>query len=101
MDALLKAYEARLKPLETMEDRWRNYPDAALESRQLELHKRLIETLQTIEGHTKQLVEEKETPKQAEILKPSTFYEETLEMVTGQIILSNHPLKKRNQMNLN
>ena len=42
LDALLKAYEARLKPLETMEDRWRNYLDAALESRQLELHKRLI-----------------------------------------------------------
>ena len=33
LDALLKVYEARLKPLETMEDRWRNYPDVALESR--------------------------------------------------------------------
>ena len=38
LDALLKAYEERLKPLETMEDRWRNYP-AALESRQLEIYK--------------------------------------------------------------
>ena len=62
LDALLKAYEARLKPLETMEDRWRNYLDAAIESRQLELYKRLVETLQAIEGHTKQLVGEKEKP---------------------------------------
>ena len=38
LDALLKAYEAsRLKPLETMEDRWRNYLDAAIESRQLKI----------------------------------------------------------------
>ena len=33
LDALLKAYEVWLKPLETMEDRWRNYLDAAIESR--------------------------------------------------------------------
>ena len=63
LDALLKAYEARLKTLETMEDRWRNYPDIAIESRQMEIYKRLVKTLQAIEGHTKQLVGEREKPK--------------------------------------
>ena len=42
LDALLKAYEARLKPLETMEERWKNYPDPAQESRQLEIYKKLV-----------------------------------------------------------
>ena len=84
LDALLKAYEARLKPLGTMEDRWRNYPDAAIESRQLEIYKHLIETLQAIEGHTKQLAEEREKPKQAEPPKPQTRYEETREMESNR-----------------
>ena len=90
----MKAYKARLKPLETMEDRWRNYPNAALESRQLELHKRLIETLQAIEGHTKQLVGEKERPEQAAKIKPSTLYEETLEMESNR---ANHSLQTPTQ----
>ena len=50
LDALLQAYEARLKPLETM---GKNYPNLAIESRQLEIYKRMIETLQSIEQHTK------------------------------------------------
>lgn len=33
LDALLQAYEARLKPLETLEERWKNYLDPAIEAR--------------------------------------------------------------------
>ena len=94
LDALLKAYEARLKPLETMEDRWRNYLDAAIESRQLELYKRLVETLQAIEGHTKQLVGEREKPNQAEIIKRPTLYEETVEMESNR---AEHSFQTRTQ----
>ena len=75
-----------------MEDRWRNYPDAAIESRQLEFYKRLIETLQAIEGHTKQLAEEREKPKQAETSKPQTLYEETREMESNR---AEHSLQTR------
>lgn len=32
-----------------MEQRWKNYPDAAQESRQLEIYKRLVEAVQAIE----------------------------------------------------
>ena len=88
----MKAYEARLKPLETMEDRWRNYSDAAIESRQLELYKCLIETLQAIEGHTKQLAEEKGNPKQTETPRPQTLYEETREMESNR---AEHSLQTR------
>ena len=44
LDALLQAYKARLKPLETLEERWRQYPNPELETRRLEMYKRLIET---------------------------------------------------------
>ena len=77
-----------------MEDRWRNYPDAAIESRQLELYKRLVETLQAIERHTKQLVGEREKPKQAEIIKPPTLYEEIVEMESNR---AEHSLQTRTQ----
>ena len=60
LEALLKAYEARLKPLETMEDRWKHYPNPAIESRYLEIYKQLIETLQSIEKHTKKMANKKE-----------------------------------------
>ena len=67
LDAMLKAYEARLKPLETMEERWKNYPDPAQESRQLEIYKKLVEVAQAIEeqNKTKQLPET-QTQKQNE-----------------------------------
>lgn len=47
LDALLQAYEARLKPSETLEERWRKYPDPTVEARQLELYRRLVEATQT------------------------------------------------------
>ena len=46
---MLQAYEARLKPLETMEERYRSYPDPVIESRQLEIYKKLINALQTLD----------------------------------------------------
>ena len=49
LDALLQAYEARLKPLETLEERWKNYLDPAQEARQLEIFKRLTEATQALE----------------------------------------------------
>ena len=49
LDALLQAYEARLKPLETLEERWKHYPDPAVETRQLEIFKWLTEAAQVLE----------------------------------------------------
>lgn len=37
LDALLQAYEARLKPLKTLEERWRLYLDPQIEARRLDL----------------------------------------------------------------
>lgn len=53
LDALLQAYEARLKKFETLEERWKNYPNASHETRQLEISKRLIEAAQAIEQQLK------------------------------------------------
>lgn len=53
LDALLQAYEARLKPLEILEERWQNYPDPAQEARQLEIFKRLTEAAQALEEQLK------------------------------------------------
>ena len=53
LDALLQAYEARLKPLETLEERWKHYPDPAVETRQLEMFKRLTEAAQALEQQLK------------------------------------------------
>ena len=49
LDGMLQAYEARLKPLETMEERYRSYPDPVIESRQLEIYKKLIDAMQTLD----------------------------------------------------
>ena len=38
IDGMLQAYEARLKPLETLEERYRSYPDPIMEARQLEIY---------------------------------------------------------------
>ena len=72
LDALLQAYEARLKPLETLEERWRKYPDPAVEARQLEIYQRLIEATQALDQqikrtsslHTEPQKEELETEKE-------------------------------------
>ena len=53
LDALLQAYEARLKPLETLEERWRRYPDPAVEARQLEMYQRFIEAAQALDQQIK------------------------------------------------
>ena len=54
LDALLQAYKARLKPLEMLEERWRKYPDPAVEARQLEIYQRLIEAAQALDQQIKQ-----------------------------------------------
>ena len=44
----MKAYEARLKANETIEQRWRRYPDPVNEERQLEMYRRLMEATQAL-----------------------------------------------------
>ena len=48
LEGLMKAYEARLKANETIEQRWRRYPDPVNEERQLEMYKRLMEATQAL-----------------------------------------------------
>lgn len=54
LKGLLQAYEARLKPLENLEERWRKYPDPVQEARQLEIYKRLIQATQALTDQLKQ-----------------------------------------------
>ena len=52
LDAILQAFEARLKPLENLqerwrrypdlEERWRRYPDLVQEARQLEFYRKIV-----------------------------------------------------------
>ena len=48
LEGLLKAYQARLKANETIEQRWRRYPDPVGEKRQLELYRCLVEATQAL-----------------------------------------------------
>ena len=48
LKGLMKAYEARLKENETIEQRWRRYLDPINEERQLELYRRLMEATQAL-----------------------------------------------------
>ena len=74
LDALLQAYEARLKPLETLEERWRQYPDPELETRRLEMYKRLVETTQALMQQMKpNHTSEKETPNVKNQVLPETL----------------------------
>ena len=75
LDGMLQAYEARLKPLETLEERYRSYQDPIIESRQLEIYQKLIKAMQTLDqminkttrNHIKQETDShKETEKQME-----------------------------------
>ena len=47
---MLQAYEARLKPLETLEERYRSYPYPIMEARQLEIYQKLIDAMQTLDN---------------------------------------------------
>ena len=87
LDALLQAYEARLKPFQTMEERWKNFPDPALEARQLELFKRLTEATQAL---AKQL----EQPS----LQPIEKQKETNELVEG-VDLQSTPMPQKEMGN--
>ena len=64
LDGMLQAYEARLKPLKTLEERYRSYPDPVMEARQLEIYKKFIDAMQTLDrlvnttrNHIKQEIE--------------------------------------------
>ena len=46
LKALLDAYEARLKPNQTLEERYRAYPDPPLEQKRLEVFQKLFEVTQ-------------------------------------------------------
>ena len=48
LDAILKAFEARLQPKQTLEERWLTYPYAELEKQRFEMCKKLIETAQSL-----------------------------------------------------
>ena len=48
-------YEARLKPLETLEERWRQYPDPQIEARRMDLYQRLVETTQALMEENKNI----------------------------------------------
>ena len=49
LDAMLQAYEARLKPLEALEERYKKYQVLAVEARRLEIYQRLMEVAQTLD----------------------------------------------------
>ena len=48
MDAILQAYDARLKNKQTQEQRWITYPYAELEKQRLEMCQKMIETAQAL-----------------------------------------------------
>lgn len=54
LDAILAAYKARLKPNETIEDRYRKYPDPVVEARQVELYQRVVQAAQALDSKLKE-----------------------------------------------
>ena len=48
LDAIIKAFEARLQPQQTVEQRWLTYPYAELEKQRFKMCKKLIETAQAL-----------------------------------------------------
>ena len=48
LDAILQAYDARLKNNQTQEQRWITYPYAELEKQRLEMCQKMIETAQAL-----------------------------------------------------
>ena len=59
LEALLKAYDARLKSSKTLEQRWRRYPDPEIEARQLEIYRRLAQAIQALDDKIAKPVEHK------------------------------------------
>ena len=71
---MLQDYEARLKPLETLEERCRKYLDLDVEARQIEIYQRLIEVAQALD----QLI--KKTPSSHIELEKETLTKEGEQM---------------------
>lgn len=78
LEALFKAYDARLKSTKTLEQRWRRYLDPEDEARQLEINRRLIQAIQALDDKIAKPIEHKirfEKPPQAreeEVLEKPT-----------------------------
>ena len=59
LKALLDAYEARLKPNQTLEEHYRAYPDPPLEQKRLEVFQKMFEVTQAaLERQTIQATQE-------------------------------------------
>lgn len=71
LEAFLKAYKARLKATQTLEQIWRRYPNPKNEVRQLELYKRLLQATQALAD---QIVRSQET--KIELEDPKVAMEE-------------------------
>ena len=82
LDALLQAYEARLKPLETLEERWRKYPDPTVEARQLDIYQRLVEAAQALDQRMKQMSNQDSVP----LPNPQEAEQEAHTLVEDEII---------------
>ena len=48
LNAMLEAYKARLKPKQTLAERWNAYPDPVLETGRLEMCRKLIQAAQDL-----------------------------------------------------
>ena len=48
LDALLQAYKARFKPQETLEERWKRFPNLTIEARHLEIYKNAVGVFENI-----------------------------------------------------
>ena len=55
LDAMWQAYEARLKLLETLKERWRQYLDPHIKVRRMDLYQRLVETTQALMEENKKM----------------------------------------------
>ena len=65
----MQAYEEKLNPLETHEERWRRYPVPAVEARQLEIYQRLMEAAQALEKQIKGNARPSKEPTREETVK--------------------------------
>ena len=71
---MLNAYEARLKPKKTLEERYRAYPDPVLETKRMDIFQKMIEGTQALlekqlnqkgstEGHKQTLTKIRQVPR--------------------------------------
>ena len=76
LEAILQAYEPRLKPLETLEERCIEYPNLAMEARQLQIYQRLIKVAQALDQLIKKVPSSHIEPKKETHTKEGEQQEE-------------------------